>query len=38
MVTVYYVADFFIDKQPPHTRDFIRELGGSSCNLPPHMV
>mgnify|MGYP003296866223 CR=1 FL=1 len=27
-----------IDKQPPHTRDFSRELGGSSCNLLPHMV
>ena len=27
-----------VDKQPPHTRDFSRELGGSSCNLLPHMV
>ena len=27
-----------VDKQPPHTRDFSRELGGSSCNSPPHMV
>ena len=27
-----------VDKSPPHTRDFSRELGGFSCKNVKHMV
>ena len=30
--------NYAFDVLPPHTRDFSRELGGFSCNLPLHMV
>ena len=30
---IYVFADFYpFDDQPPHTRDFSRELGSFSCN------